>query len=78
MRRYVILQYALLAIFTTYFLAMASSLDLPDRLGSASLIVLSTMSLGWLLEGRRHARAFEVARLLAVTVLAAALALPSL
>lgn len=77
-RRYAVLQYALLALFTTYFLAISSSLDLPDRLGSASLIVLSTMSLGWLLEGRRHARAFEAARLFMIVVLAAALALPSL
>jgi len=77
-RRYAVLQYALLALFTTYFLAISSSLDLPDRLGSASLIVLSTMSLGWLLEGRRHARAFEAARLFMIVVLAAAIALPSL
>ncbi|MGA1376055.1 MAG: sterol desaturase family protein, partial [Steroidobacteraceae bacterium] len=78
MRRYALLQYALLAVFTTYFLAITPSLNLSVRLGWASLIVLSTVSLGWLLEGRRHARAFEAARLLAVTVLAAALALPNL
>jgi hypothetical protein len=36
------------------------------RAACAVAIVASAVSLGWLLEGKRHARAFEVARLLGI------------
>lgn len=61
-RRYAIGQYALLAIGTTWFLAAAPQLGLVDRLVAAALIVVSTLGIGWMLEGRRHAIAFELLR----------------
>jgi hypothetical protein len=72
------LQYALLAVIVTYFLAIAPTLVLQDRINWAVVIVLSTISLGWLLEGRRFARIFEVARLTALCALLAVFALPTL
>lgn len=61
-RRYAIGQYALLALGTTWFLAVAPQLSLVDRLIGAALIVVSTLGIGWMLEGRRHAMAFELLR----------------
>lgn len=65
-RRYVVVQYALLALAVTHFLAIAPSLDLPARIAYALAIVMSVVSIGWLLEGRRHARLFETLRLLSI------------
>lgn len=62
-RSYALFQYALLALGTTYFLAVAKSLETSERVAAALAIVASTMAIGWLLEGRKHARSFEVARL---------------
>jgi len=59
---YAVAQYALLVLGTIGFLAFASQADSVDRLAAAALILLSTLSIGWLLEGRRHAAAFEVFR----------------
>jgi len=59
---YAVAQYALLVLGTIGFLAFASQTDAVDRLAAAALILLSTLSIGWLLEGRRHAAAFEVFR----------------
>lgn len=64
-RRYALIQYALLAIVTTYFLAVAPQLLMAERVAYALAIVASTMSLGWLLEGRRFAWLFETTRLIA-------------
>ena len=61
-RLYAMGQYALLAIGTTWFLALAPQLTAVDRISAAALIVLSTLGIGWVLEGRSHARAFEVFR----------------
>lgn len=62
MRRYALAQYALLAIGTTWFLAVAPTLVLGERIMVALLIVLSTLGIGWMLENRRFAVAFEVLR----------------
>ncbi len=78
MQRYAILQYALLAVIVTYFLAIAPTLSSLDRIALALIIVISTISLGWLLEGRRFARIFEIARLIALSAVLAVFALPIL
>ena len=65
-RRYALVQYALLALAVTWFLAVAPRLEFSLRAACAVAIVASAVSLGWLLEGKRHARAFEVARLLGI------------
>jgi hypothetical protein len=56
----------LLALAVTWFLAVAPRLEFSLRAACAVAIVASAVSLGWLLEGKRHARAFEVARLLGI------------
>jgi len=68
MKRYAIVQYTLLAVMATYFLAITPTLTLQGRIIWALLIMLSTTSLGWLLEGCRFARLFESARLLTQSV----------
>jgi alkylglycerol monooxygenase len=78
MQQYAVAQYALLAVIVTYFLAIAPTLASQDRIMWALVIVLSAMSLGWLLEGRRFARLFESARLITLGVLLAVFALPNL
>jgi sterol desaturase/sphingolipid hydroxylase (fatty acid hydroxylase superfamily) len=77
MRRYAVAQYALLAVIVTYFLAIAPMLSLQDRMLWALFIVVSTISLGGLLEGRRYAKAFEGARLIGLGAILAVSALPT-
>lgn len=77
MKRYALVQYALLAVMATYFLAIAPILTLQGRIIWALSIVLSTMSLGWLLEGRRFACYLESARLVTLGVALAVYALTS-
>ena len=77
MRRYAVAQYALLAVIVTYFLAVAPILSLQDRILWALFIVLSTISLGGLLEERRYAKALEAARLMGLGVVLAVSALPT-
>ena len=62
LRGYALIQYALLAVATTYFLAVAPALDIEQRVAFAAAIVISTLAIGWLLEGRRLARRFEMLR----------------
>ncbi|MBU6377521.1 MAG: sterol desaturase family protein [Gammaproteobacteria bacterium] len=65
-RRYVVVQYALLAFAVTHFLAVVPGLEPALRILYALAIVISVLSIGWLLEGRRHAKLFEAARLLGI------------
>lgn len=62
-KNYVLIQYALLAIATLYFLAVAPTMALLPKSIGAGIIALTIMSLGWLLEGRVFARTFETMRL---------------
>jgi len=77
-QRYAVAQYALLAAVVTYFLAVAPTLSVRDRVIWAIAITLSAMSLGWLLEGRRFARHVEIVRLLTLGAVIASFALPRL
>lgn len=65
-KNYVLLQYALLAIVTLYFLANHDGFAMGGKVAFALAIAASAMSLGWLLEGRAFARRFETARLLVI------------
>lgn len=76
-RYYVLAQYALLAVVATYFLAVAPQLSMSARLAYAFAIVASAASLGWLLEDRRHARAIEGARVLALIAVILLVGAPS-
>lgn len=68
-RWYVAAQYALLLLAAMYFLAVAPALGVLERLGCASLLVASTVSLGWLLEERAHAVRLEQLRWLGLLAL---------
>lgn len=78
MRRYALAQYAVLALVSTYFLAVATALPWNERIAFALAIVMSTVSLGWLLEGRRRARAFEAVRLVVLAIVVSVAALPTI
>ncbi|MFM8518669.1 MAG: sterol desaturase family protein [Nevskiaceae bacterium] len=58
-RTYAIIQYALLIAPTTHFIAVAPELTMLERGAYALLILAWTVSVGWVLEGRRQARALE-------------------
>ena len=61
-RRYVLLQYALLVLPATHFIAMARQLELLDRVGYAAVIVLWVWGVSRVLDGRRHCRELESVR----------------
>lgn len=65
-KNYVLLQYALLALATLYFLANHDGFTMSAKIIFAAAIAASAMSLGWLLEGRSFSRHFETARLLTI------------
>jgi alkylglycerol monooxygenase len=65
-RLYATLQYALLVLPVTHFIAVQPALDDAARVGYAAIIVLSTLSVGALMEGRRFARMLECARVFAL------------
>jgi hypothetical protein len=65
-RLYASLQYAMLVLPVTHFIAAQPALDSAARLGYAAIILLSTLSIGALLEGRKFARAIECARVVAL------------
>ncbi|NCW21919.1 MAG: sterol desaturase family protein, partial [Gammaproteobacteria bacterium] len=66
LKNYVLLQYALLALATLYFLANHDGFTMSAKIIFAAAIAASAMSLGWLLEGRSFSRHFETARLLTI------------
>jgi sterol desaturase/sphingolipid hydroxylase (fatty acid hydroxylase superfamily) len=66
-RIYALIQYALLIAPTTHFIAVAQQLTLGERVAYALLILAWTMGVGWVLEGRRHARSLEWLRVGATT-----------
>ncbi|MFM8845043.1 MAG: sterol desaturase family protein [Gammaproteobacteria bacterium] len=72
-KNYVLLQYALLAIATLYFLANQGDFVMTTKVLFAAAIAATAASLGWLLEGRSFSKHFETTRLL--TIGAAALLL---
>ncbi|MBU3672980.1 MAG: sterol desaturase family protein [Sinobacteraceae bacterium] len=61
-RIYAVIQYALLIAPTTHFIAVAPTLAMGDRVAYALLILAWTIGVGWVLEGRRHARRLEALR----------------
>jgi sterol desaturase/sphingolipid hydroxylase (fatty acid hydroxylase superfamily) len=63
--RYAVIQYGLLVIPATHFIASAAALSLADRTLYALLLLWAIVSVGWLLEARAHAKRFEQLRLLA-------------
>jgi alkylglycerol monooxygenase len=65
-RLYSAFQYALLVLPVTHFIAVQPALDDAARLGYAAIILLSTLSVGALMECRRFACAIECARVIAL------------
>ena len=65
-RRYTLVQYAVLGLLTTHFLAVAPGLPLAASGLYALVIAAGVLCTGWMLEGRRFARPLETLRLLAV------------
>ena len=66
-RTYALIQYALLIAPTTHFIAVAMRLTMGERVAYALLILVWTVGVGWVLEGRRHARSLESLRVGATT-----------
>lgn len=75
-QRYVIVQYAALAVLATVFFAIAADLAGFARVAAALWIVGSVWSLGALLENRPYARKLESLRVIGSLTLAALLWLP--
>ena len=74
-RAYALIQYALLIAPTTHFIAVSPTLTLGEQVAYALLILVWTVGVGWVLEGRRYARVFEWLRVGGTT--AALLLMPS-
>jgi alkylglycerol monooxygenase len=64
-RLYAAIQYSVLVFAITHFIAVQKDLGDAARLAYALLILVSTLTIGALMEGRRMARAMETARLVA-------------
>ncbi len=62
-RRYALVQYGLLSLYATHFIAVAPQLPLGTRARYACVIAAATVSAGWLMEGRKFAPAVEALRL---------------
>ena len=62
-RRYALVQYGLLSLYATHFIAVAPQLPLGTRALYACVIAAATVSAGWLMEGRKFAPAVEALRL---------------
>jgi len=69
-RVYVFVEFALIIVGVFFYLLWGARLPLLPRLGWGALIVLSLISTGALLEGRRWARPLEAARWAVVAALA--------
>lgn len=65
-RIYASVQYATLVPLISHFIAVQKSLGDTGRVAYALLILASTLAIGALMEGRRHARAIETARVVAL------------
>lgn len=68
-RRYALLQYALLVIPATHFIAYARVLELADRFAYALILVLWIWGVSRVLDDRRHHRGFELLRVSATALL---------
>jgi alkylglycerol monooxygenase len=68
MKRYVLIQFALLLAMATQFLGMAATASLPALLAYAAYLVTGLYVLGALMEGRALARWAEGARVLATAM----------
>jgi alkylglycerol monooxygenase len=63
-RRYALVQYAVMSLYATHFIAVAPALSLGTRALYAGVIAAGAVSAGWLLEGRKFALPVEALRLL--------------
>ena len=65
-RRYALVQYGLMTLYATHFIAVAPALSLESRALYAGVIAVGAVSAGWLLEGRKFALPLEALRLAAL------------
>ena len=64
--KYALVQYAVLALLVTHFLAVAPALPGTQACLYAGVITAGAVCTGWLLEGRRFARGLEAVRIIGV------------
>lgn len=62
---YIIIQFATLLAFVSYFLFSIESFDIYQKIAGISFIIVSTISIGTLFEGKKWSRILEFIRLLA-------------
>ena len=62
-RKYALVQYGLMTLYATHFIAVAPALSLAERGIYAGVIAAGALSTGWLLEGRKFALPVEALRL---------------
>ena len=67
-RRYAVVQYALLVPLVLHFLYAVRTLERPAAVAYALVITLSALGVGWALEERAFARRFEIARVAALAL----------
>jgi sterol desaturase/sphingolipid hydroxylase (fatty acid hydroxylase superfamily) len=67
-RRYAVVQYALLVPLVLHFLYAVRTLERPAAVAYALVITLTALGVGWALEERAFARRFEIARVAALAL----------